>query len=71
MNDSGKSGKMRLGLRVIVILAVLTAIEFAIAIYMNAGANLLLVIIALVKAWLIVDYFMHFTHAFRSSHEEE
>ncbi len=71
MNDSGKSVKMRLGLRVIVLLAVLTAIEFAIAIYMNAGANLLLVIIALVKAWLIVDYFMHFTHAFRSSHEEE
>ncbi len=71
MNDSGKSEKMRLGLRVIVILAVLTAIEFAIAIYMNAGANLLLVIIALVKAWLIVDYFMHFTRAFRSSREEE
>ncbi len=71
MNDSGKSEKMRLGLRVIVILAVLTAIEFAIAIYMNAGANLLLVLIALVKPWLIVDYFMHFTHAFRSSQGEE
>lgn len=71
MNESGKSGKMRLGLKVIVLLAILTAIEFAIAIYMNTGANLLLVVIALVKAWLILEYFMHFTHAFRSSHEEE
>ena len=71
MIDSGKSVKMRLGLKVIVLLAVLTAIEFAIAVYMNAGANLLLVIIALVKAWLIADYFMHFTHAFRGSREEE
>ena len=62
---------MRLALRVIVLLGVLTAIEFAIAIYMNAGAILLLVIIALVKAWLIVEYFMHFSRAFRSSHEEK
>ena len=62
---------MRLALRVIVLLGVLTALEFAVAIYMNIGANLLLVIFALVKAWLIVEYFMHFTRAFRSSHEEK
>ena len=71
MNDSEKSEKLRLALRVIVLLAVLTAIEFAIALYLNTGANLLLVVFALVKAWLIVEYFMHSTHAFRSSQEEE
>jgi heme/copper-type cytochrome/quinol oxidase subunit 4 len=51
----------RLGVTVIVVLAVLTAVEFAIALTMRGNPLLtLLTTIAVVKAALILQYFMHF-----------
>lgn len=49
------------GLRVIAFLAVLTLIEYAIAISLASAVGLMVLLsfIALVKAWLIVTYFMH------------
>ncbi len=49
------------GLRVIAILAVLTLVEYSIAVSLGSSAGLLVLLssIALVKAWLIVTYFMH------------
>ncbi len=40
-------------------LGVLTVVEYLVAIGMNGGATPYLVAIALVKAWLILQYFMH------------
>jgi hypothetical protein len=49
------------GLRIIVILAVLTLVEYLIAVGVDAKVALivLLSVVALAKAWLIVQYFMH------------
>lgn len=56
MNDK-KTAAYRLGLITLVILAVLTIVEFIIAVYM--GALVLLFIIALLKAAVIIQNFMH------------
>ncbi|HRN67814.1 MAG TPA: hypothetical protein PK205_06340 [Promineifilum sp.] len=56
MNDK-KAAAYRLGLITLVILAVLTIVEFIIAVYM--GALVLLFIIALLKAAVIIQNFMH------------
>lgn len=56
MNDK-KATAYRLGLITLVILAVLTIVEFIIAVYM--GALVLLFIIALLKAAVIIQNFMH------------
>ena len=40
-------------------LAVLTALEFWAAVSLTTVVVPVLVVIALVKAWLILDYFMH------------
>lgn len=55
---TGLQAKKQLGLRVAVGLAVLTAIEYVIAISLD---NPLLILIPLMgaKGWLILDYFMH------------
>ncbi|MBN4074271.1 cytochrome C oxidase subunit IV family protein [bacterium AH-315-D21] len=51
-----KTGKV-----VITILGVMTAIEFVIAITTSDAVLIaLLLVIALAKAWLIIQYFMHF-----------
>ncbi|MEE8336766.1 MAG: cytochrome C oxidase subunit IV family protein [Dehalococcoidia bacterium] len=57
-----------LGLVVILLLAALTAVEFAVFGVFDAAATLimLLVPIALLKAWLIVTFFMHVSRAWRS-----
>lgn len=56
-----ESSGQRRGLTVIIVLAVLTAIEYVFAISFDAPAALVvsLAAVALVKAWLIVMYFMH------------
>ena len=56
MNDK-KAAAYRLGWITLIILAVLTIIEFIVAVYM--GALVLLFIIALLKAAVIVQNFMH------------
>ena len=49
------------GYYVIIVLAVFTAIEFVIAVGMSGNfAATLLGLVALIKAALIIDYFMHF-----------
>jgi hypothetical protein len=62
MNDK-KAAAYRLGLITLVILAVLTAVEFAVGIYL--GSLVLLFIIALIKAAVIVQNFMHITRLWR------
>ncbi len=58
----------QLGLGVILLLAVLTAVEFAVFAVLDATAALILLLIpiALLKAGLIVNYFMHVARAWRS-----
>ena len=52
-----KSGKYQLGLSIFVLLAFLTAAEYMIAI--EFGSNFLLGVVALVKAGLVLYYYMH------------
>jgi len=56
-------------MRVIIALAALTIIEFAVAVLLPGeyGANLLLVVIAIVKGWFVLDYFMHIFNVWRRS----
>ena len=56
---------MRLGLKVIIALAILTAIEYAVAVQMDAGANAILVALILLKTGLILEYFMHLSRLWR------
>jgi cytochrome c oxidase subunit IV len=53
---------LKTGWIVIGVLAVMTAAEFAVAIAVDDKTMLfaLLLIVALAKAWLIIQYFMHF-----------
>lgn len=63
MNDNNKAD-YRQGIYVFLVLAVLTAIEVAVATFLdNPGVPL--IIIALVKAGLIVQYFMHIYRLWR------
>ncbi len=57
------SAENRRILIVVMILIVLTVVEFAIAIYVRSAA--LLFVVALVKAALIVNYFMHIYRLWR------
>lgn len=66
----GQLEKMRRGLVVIAILAVLTVIEFVVAINLETGRFRLLTVIALIKAWPILDYFMHISQIWKSEEEE-
>ena len=56
-----RRGNMRRGYFVISVLAVITAIEFWVAVAFAGNIELLglLLAIAAVKCWLILDYFMH------------
>lgn len=58
-----KSAAYRLGLITLVILAVLTIVEFFVALYV--GSLVLLFIIAVVKAAIIVQNFMHIARLWR------
>ncbi len=62
MNDR-KAAAYRLGLITLIILAVLTAAEYFVSVYL--GSLVLLFIIALVKAAIIVNNFMHITRLWR------
>ncbi len=55
----------RLGLQVIVILGVLTAIEFAVATGMDSSATGPVLVLAVIKAALILYYFMHVAQLWR------
>ena len=60
--------KKRIGWTVFLVLAALTVVEFALALF-APGLTMLLVIIALAKASLIVVYFMHIGRIFSGSEE--
>lgn len=62
MNEK-KAAAYRLGLITLLILAVLTAVEFFVAVYLSS--LVLLFIIALVKAAVIVQNFMHISRLWR------
>lgn len=63
MNDK-KKADYRQGFYVFVVLALLTAVELVIAIYLDNPA-VPLIIVSLVKAGLIVQYFMHIYRLWR------
>jgi len=56
------SDSLKTGWVVITVLAVLTVVEFLVAVVFDNTAILftLLLLVALLKAWLIIQYFMHF-----------
>lgn len=62
MNEK-KAAAYRLGVITLLILAVLTVVEFFVAVYMSS--LVLLFIIALVKAAIIVQNFMHIARLWR------
>lgn len=59
MAEHGYDARIRIGKRVFGLLAIATALEFVVAVTGIVGALALLALIALAKAWLIVDSFMH------------
>ena len=67
MDNDIKTQKYRQGINVLIWLAVLTVVEFLIA--ASSGAAIALSVIALMKAALIVQYFMHLSRV--TSSEEE
>ena len=60
---------MQLGLMVFVILAILTAAEFIFALFLNIWP--LLALTAVLKAGLVMYYYMHFTRLFESDKDED
>ncbi|MFQ5341829.1 MAG: cytochrome C oxidase subunit IV family protein [Anaerolineae bacterium] len=65
-----KASKLRLGWVVIGVLGVLTAVEYWIAVALYSAVLPLLAVIGLVKAGLIVQYFMHVTHLWQGGEGE-
>ena len=57
--SQGKAAAYRLGLLVGLGLAVLTVIEYLVAVRLESNLLTYLLLLALLKAWLIVQYFMH------------
>jgi len=64
-----KALELRRGVLVFVALAVLTAVEYAIAVF--TGIYLLLAVTALGKAGLVVWYYMHIKRVFSTSGDHE
>ena len=62
LNDR-QAAAYRLGLITLIILAVMTVAEYFVSIY--TGSLILLMIIALLKAAIIVNNFMHITRLWR------
>ncbi len=61
--ENRKAAAYRLGLITLIILAVLTVAEYFVSVY--TGSLILLMIIALIKAAIIVNNFMHITRLWR------
>lgn len=65
--DARHRKKATVGLVVIVILAVLTGLEYWVAVAMGESYRILgLTATAVLKAWLIVQYFMHIAQFWQS-----
>lgn len=61
--ENRKAAAYRLGLITLIILAVLTVAEYFVAVYIQS--LILLMLIALIKAAIIVNNFMHITRLWR------
>ena len=55
---SNKKARMRVGWVTFAALAVLTIVEFVVSVYLKPSTPYLIVT-SLIKAWLIISYFMH------------
>lgn len=62
MNDAKKATELRLGVNILVILAVLTVVEFVVA--LAAQIWEVLIVIALIKAALVLQNYMHLPRLF-------
>ena len=68
----GERASQARGLRVILVLAALTLVEYLVAVAVQSSAGIwLLTPMALAKAWLIVTYFMHVARVWRGEEAEE
>lgn len=67
--EAQKSTGMGIGMKVFLILAALTVIEYVIAVSKPTGQITLIFIIAVAKAALIVIYFMHIGALRKGGHE--
>ncbi|MBI2941921.1 MAG: cytochrome C oxidase subunit IV family protein [Chloroflexi bacterium] len=65
MQESRLGTRLRLGVQVLIGLAVLTVTEYAISAALPRGAIFPLIVIALAKAGLILRYFMHMAQLWR------
>ncbi len=63
----GLRAKARLGIRVAVWLAVLTVVEYFVAVGLDSPLVWLL-FLAAAKGWLIMRYFMHVNEVFEGGH---
>lgn len=63
VNSEKKAAAYRLGVITLLILAALTIVEFFVAVYL--GSAVLLLIIALVKAVVVINNFMHIARLWR------
>lgn len=63
VNNEAKAAAYRLGVITLLILAVLTVVEFFVAVYL--GSAVLLLIIALIKAVVVINNFMHIARLWR------
>ncbi|MCA9961189.1 MAG: hypothetical protein R3E31_08425 [Chloroflexota bacterium] len=63
MNAEKKAAAYRLGVTTLIILAVLTAVEYAVGVTINSAV--LMFIIGLIKAAVIVQNFMHIARLWR------
>lgn len=61
--DEKRAAAYRLGITTLIILAVLTIAEYFVSVYL--GSTVLLLIIALIKAAIIVQNFMHISRLWR------
>ena len=61
MNKPDHNESTHTGLKVIAALAALTAIEFWVAVSLDTVVNPALAVIAVIKALLILEYFMHYS----------
>ncbi|MBI4299316.1 MAG: hypothetical protein HY666_06120 [Chloroflexi bacterium] len=65
MHRTELPSKMRLGFIVFGVLIVIEIIEYVLGVNMKGGAWPLLAVLAVIGAWPIVQYFMHFTQLWR------
>jgi len=67
---SNKKARMRIGWNTFAALAGLTIIEFVISVYLKPSTPYLIAT-SLIKAWLIISYFMHVNQIWQREEEHE